>query len=124
MNQRWSLRGHPWPRGGARGHILMYLALALKIKSLALASKPQVLVNCPVLGSRTALFFELLQFCRSVKKIVEDLFFGDRLKRFFEDLFVLENTGARVLGLGLEHSCPWPRKNLSSEGLKPTWPRP
>ena len=22
-----------------------------------------------------------------------------------------------VLGLGLEHSCPWPRKGLSSEGL-------
>ena len=22
-----------------------------------------------------------------------------------------------VLGLGLEHSCPWPREGLSSEGL-------
>ena len=41
--QRWSPRGRPWPRG----HIL---------KSLALASKPQVLENCPVLGSRTAQF--------------------------------------------------------------------
>ena len=41
--QRWSPRGRPWPRG----HILM-----------SLASKPQVLENCPVLGSRTALFFE------------------------------------------------------------------
>ena len=49
--QRWSLRGRPWPRG----HIL---------KSLALASKPQVLENCPVLGSRTALFFECLNYCR------------------------------------------------------------
>ena len=33
------------------------------MKSLALASKPQVLENCPVLGSRTALFFESLKFC-------------------------------------------------------------
>ena len=54
--QRWSPRGRPWPRGRPRGHIL---------KSLALASKPQVLGlglealgprNCSVLGSRTALF--------------------------------------------------------------------
>ena len=54
--QRWSPRGRPWPRG----HILKSLALAFasKIKSLALASRPQVLENCPVLGSRTALFFE------------------------------------------------------------------
>ena len=35
----------PWPR-------------SLK----TLASKPQVLENCPVLGSRTALFFEPLKF--------------------------------------------------------------
>ena len=40
--QRWSPRGRAWPRGHPRGHIL---------KSLALASKPQVLENCPVLGS-------------------------------------------------------------------------
>ena len=32
--QRWSPRGRPWPRGRPRGHIF---------KSLALASKPQVL---------------------------------------------------------------------------------
>ena len=32
------------------------------LKSLALASKPQVLENCPVLGSRTGLFFEQLKF--------------------------------------------------------------
>ena len=34
--QRWSPRGRPWPRGRPRGHIL---------KSLALASRPQVLEN-------------------------------------------------------------------------------
>ena len=40
--QRWSPRGHI-------------------VKSLA--SKPQVLENCRVLGSRTALFFEWLKLC-------------------------------------------------------------
>ena len=67
--QRWSPQGGPWPRGRSRGHIL---------KSLALASKPQVLENCPVLGSRTALFFEQLKFRwktpETSQKIYEHLF--------------------------------------------------
>ena len=54
--QRWSPRGRPWPRGRPRGHILKSLALASNVKSLALASRPQVLENWPVLGSRTAVF--------------------------------------------------------------------
>ena len=57
--QRWS----------PRGQIL---------KSLALASRPQVLENWPVLGSRTALFFELLKFCGALEN-----FFG---KRFFVEI--------------------------------------
>ena len=69
--QRWSPRGRPWPRGRPRGHILK--SLASKVKSLA--SRPQVRENWPVLGSRTALFFELLKFCGALEK-----FFG---KRFF-----------------------------------------
>ena len=60
--QRWSPRGRSWPRGQI-------------LKSLALASRPQVLENWPVLGSRTAEFFELLKFCGALEK-----FFG---KRFF-----------------------------------------
>ena len=67
--QRWSPRGRPWPRGRPRGQIL---------KSLALASRPQVLENWPILGSRTALFFELLKFCEALEKI-----FG---KRFFVEI--------------------------------------
>ena len=63
--QRCSPRGRPWPRGRPRGQIL---------KSLALASRPQVLENWPVLGSRTALFFELLKFCGALEK-----FFGKRV---------------------------------------------
>ena len=49
---------------------------ALKVKSLA--SKPQVLENSPVLGSRTALFFKPLKFCLKTPeiswKIYEDLY--------------------------------------------------
>ena len=114
--QRWS----------PRGYILK--CLASKVKSLTLASRPQVLENWPVLGLRTALFFELLKFCRTpekkfykafftgerLKNFFEDLFFWDRLKNFFGKLF-FENTCACVLGL--EHSCPWPREGLSSKGL-------
>ena len=64
--QRWSPRGRPWPRGRPRGHIL---------KSLALASKPQVLglglglealgprkLPCPRLEDST--ISEPLKFCR------------------------------------------------------------
>ena len=64
--QRWSPRGRPWPRGRPRGQILKSLALAL-------ASRPQVLENWPVLGSRTALFFGMLKFCGGLEK-----FFGKR----------------------------------------------
>ena len=72
--QRWSPRGCLWPRGRPRGQILKSLALASKVKSLALASGPQVLENWPVLGSRTALVFELVKFCGAVEK-----FFGKRV---------------------------------------------
>ena len=93
------------------------LVLASKVKSLALASRPQVLENWPVLGSRTALFFELLKFCgflqkKSPKKNLrspKNNFFSSRdLKNFCEDLFFLESTCACVLG-----PWPWPRAYLS-----------
>ena len=62
-----------WPRG----HILK--SLASKVKFLALASKLQVLENCPVLGLTTVLFFEWLKFCwkmpETSQKVCEDLFF-------------------------------------------------
>ena len=65
-----------------------------------------------VLGSRTALFFEWLKFCRSAGKCFSRPFFLeiDRKKNF--KTFFLRKTLAfvsLVLGLGLEHSCPWPR---------------
>ena len=47
-------------------------------------------------------------------------FCGDHLKNFCEDLFFFLRALALVslvLGLGLEHFCPWPRECLSSERL-------
>ena len=70
LEQRWCPRGRPWPRG----QILK--SLASKVKSLAL--RPQVLENWPVLGSRTAVFFELLKLCEAAEKL-----FG---KRFFVEI--------------------------------------
>ena len=78
------------------------------MKSLALTSRPQVLENWPVLGSRTALFFELL------KKIFWKTFFrGNRLKNFCEDLFFWRSTKNFCKDLFFfffgEHLClcPW-----------------
>ena len=71
--QRWSPRGRPWPRGRPRGHIL---------KSLALASRPQVLENWPVLGLRTALFLELLKFVERLKKFLENAFLWRSFEKF------------------------------------------
>ena len=62
-------------RSSPRGHILKSLALASKLKSLALASKPQVLENWSVLGSKTAVFFELLKVCGAPEKIFGRRFF-------------------------------------------------
>ena len=134
IEQRWSPRGRP------RGHILKSLTLASKVKSLALASRPQVLENRPVLGSRTARFFGMLKFCGELEK-----FFGKRflveiawkifVETFFFFFFFFWRSPEKflwrpffffgehlrfvslVLGLGLEHSCPWPRECLSSERL-------
>ena len=77
-NNRWSPRGRFWPRGRSGEHILKSLALVSKVKSLALASKPQVLKNCSVHGLRTALFFELLKVCGA-----REIVFG---KRFFLEI--------------------------------------
>ena len=134
--QRWSPRGRPWPRGRPRGHILKSLALASKVKSLALASRPQVLENWPVLGSRTALFFELLKFCGALEKFFGKrffveiarkifvkpfffyLFFGDRLKNFCDDLFFFFGEHLRL--------CPWSlalASSISVLGLESVCPR-
>ena len=102
------------------------------LKSLALASRPQVLENWPVLGSRTARFFGMLKFCGALEK-----FFGKRFlveiawkifvkSFFFFFFFFLESTCAlcpwslalasSIPVLGLESVCPrkgcpwpWPR---------------
>ena len=62
------------------------------------ASKPQVLENCPVLGSRIALLFKWLKFCRSAEKCFSRPFFLEiDGKNFFRPFF---------LGKHL-HLCPW-----------------
>ena len=74
-----------------------------------------------ILWSAWKIFWKTF-FCGDrLKNFCEDLFFfGDCLKNFCEDLFffwrALELVSL-VLGLGLEHSCPWPRECLSSERL-------
>ena len=80
-NRRACPRGRPWPRG----QILKSLALASKVKSLA--SRPQVLENWPVLGSRTAVFFELLKFCEALEKYFGKRFFVETARKIFVKTF-------------------------------------
>ena len=86
-SQRWS----------PRGHILK-----------SSASNPQVLEKCLVLGSRTALFFEWLKFCRSAEKCFSRRFFFEIAGEIFLKTFIFENTCVRVL-----RPWPWPRAFLS-----------
>ena len=121
-NQRWSPRGRPWPRGRPRGHIL---------KSLALASRPQVLENWPALGSRTALFFESLKFCGALEKFFRKRFFVEIawkifVKTFFFFFFFFGEhlrlcpwslaLASSIPVLGLESVCP-------RKGCSWPWPR-
>ena len=109
--QRWSPRGRPWPRGRPRGHILKSLALALKVKSLALASRPQVLENWPVLGSRTALFFGMLKFCGALEKFLGKRFLVEiAWKIFVKTSFFFF---WRALALCVLGPWPWPQAFLS-----------
>ena len=78
----------------------------------SLASKPQVLKNCPVLGSRTALFFESLKFCRSPEKIFwKPIFLEIAWKKILRPFFFLKTLAPVSLALsipvpGLERVCP------------------
>ena len=118
-------------RTSSRTHFKV-LGLGLEVKSLALASRPEFLENWPVLGSRTALFFELLKFCGALEKFFWKRFFVEiawkiYVKTFFFFFFFffleiawkifvktffffsfLESTCACVLG-----PWPWPQAFLS-----------
>ena len=98
----------PWPR--------------IFFVSLALASS--LVSSTPPLVSTTVGICSFLKLCRktaeTLRKISENLFcflFLEIAWKNFEDLFCffLENTCDCVLGL--EHSSPWRREGLSSEGL-------
>ena len=79
----------PWPRG-------------LKSSKIALFS-----------ARSTALFFEVLKFCRSPeKKFWKTFFTGERLKKIYIYISFFLNTCACVLGLERvcrRKGCPWPR---------------
>ena len=110
------------------------LGLGLVGQVLGLSLKASSPRNCLVLGSRTALLFELLKVCWAPEKILRKrfflmitwklfwrlfffFFFWERLKKFSEDLSFWRALALVFLVLGLEHSCPWPRECLSSVGL-------
>ena len=91
------------------------LLLSDEINLSCLVSKPQVLENCPVLGSRTALFFEWLKFCGSAKKCFSRPFFSEIaekkiLKTFFfgkhlHFVSLVLASSIPVLSLGLGFFC-------------------
>ena len=129
--QKWSPRGRTWPRGRPRGHILKSLALALvsKVKSLALALRPQVLKSSKI-GLSSArgqhYFFNCYNFVERLKNFWKTFFCADRLKNFCEDFFFFGEhlrlcpwslaLASSIPVLGLESVCPrkgcpwpWPR---------------
>ena len=64
------------------------MSLALKVKFLA--SKPQVVENYPVLGLKTALFFELLKVCGAPEKFFGRRFFLKIAATFFPKTFFFD----------------------------------
>ena len=70
---------------------------------MTLASKPQVLENCPVLGSRTAVFFEPLKLCIII------IINGQRCKRIcyrlVKSIYTLRGPHLAPLQLQLPRCC-------------------
>ena len=113
----WPRMSSPWPRG-------------LKSSKIGLSS-----------ARGQQYFFELLKFCGALEKFFGKRFFVEIAWKIFVKIFFLFffyffseiawkvfvktffffwralALVSLVLGLGLEHSCPWPRECLSSERL-------
>ena len=107
-------------RTSSRTHFeVLGLGLEGQVFGLGLeASNPRKLA-CPRLEDST--IFWIVKILWSAWKIFWKTFFcGDCLKNFCEDLFFFWRALAfvfLVLGLGLKHSCPWPRECLSLKRL-------
>ena len=83
----------------SRTHFEVF-GLGLNSSKIALSSArgQHYFLNCLNFVDRLKNSLEKVFLWRSPEKNFEDLFFGDRLKKFFENLF-LENTCVFVLGL-------------------------
>ena len=103
------------------------LASASKVKSLALAMKPASSRKCPVLGSRNALFFNVLkmgqshdQFCLVLKNTIElakkilKTFFPEECLNFPENF---QNFGAKIFFFSFGECLNFP-ENLRIFGAK------
>ena len=133
FSKKLGTRNRPKQRWSPQGHNLKSLALASKVKSLALAlaSRPQVLENWPVLGSRTAVFFGMLKFCGVLEKLFGKRFFVEiawnifvkTFSFFFFFFFFFRRSPKKFLWrpffFFLESTCvcvlgpwPWPRAFL------------
>ena len=93
----WPRRSSPWP--WPRG---------LKSSKIGLSSVrgQHYFLNCQNVVERLKNFLENVFLWRSLEKFLWRPFFWRALALVY-----------LVLGLGLEHSCPWPRECLSSESL-------
>ena len=118
-------RAPPAPPGYATGGVLEdVLGLEDVLEDTFWSPWPRgliVLENWPCPRLEDSTIFWIVKILWGARKIFWKTFFcGDRLKNVCEDLFFFWRALALVslvLGLGLEHSCPWPRECLSSERL-------
>ena len=115
-------------RTSSRTHFEV-LGLEGQVLGLGLEALSPQKLPCPRLKNSTISW--IVKSSRSARKIFWKTFFsGDCLKNLSDDLFLYFFYFWRalalvslVLGLGLEHSCPWPREGLSSVGCPWHWPR-
>ena len=107
------------------------LSLGLEGQVLGLEASNPWKLSCPgledstifwivkILWSAWKKFWKTFFSGNRLKNYGKVFFFWDCVKNFCEDLFFWRALvlASLVPGLGLEHSCPWPREGLSSKTL-------